>query len=132
MPRLSLSCITLALAFAATPQVQAQEPGSAVPHLKSTKGIIEATPLNARPLAKLGFDPEALEGLEVITADAKPLGKVSEVKVKDGRIAVIEVEAGGFLGYFATTYEIPADWLVKKADRVELLLGSDVTFQFER
>lgn len=125
-------CIALVLVFAAAPPVEAQEPRSAIPQLKSTKGVIEATPLNARPIAKLEFGPEALEGLEVITADAKPLGRVSEVKVKDGRIASIEVEAGGFLGYFATTYEIPANWLVKKANRVELLLGSDVTFQFER
>lgn len=132
MQRLALPCMALALVLTTTPPVLAQGTATVAPQLKSTKGTIEATPLNARPLAKLVPDPKTLEGLEVFTADAKPLGTVSEVKLKEGRIASIKVEAGGFLGYFATTYEIPADLLVKKPDRLELLLGSDVTFQFER
>lgn len=109
MHRLALPCFALALVLTTTPPIQAQGPATVVPQLKSTKGAIEPTPLNARPLAKLTIDPKTLEGVDVFTADAKPLGKVSEVKLKEGRIAMIEVQAGGFLGYFATTYEIPAE-----------------------
>ena len=132
MHRLAPQWLALALLFTFTPLVAAQTTAPAPHRMKSTNGTVLATPLNARPLARLALDPKELEGLEVYAADAKALGKVTDVTVKEGRIASIEVQNGGFLGYFATTYEIPADWLVKKADRVELLLDSDVTFQFER
>ena len=74
-----------------------------------------------------------IEGLDVFSSDGQQVGKVSMVNViADGKVKDVEVQSGGFLGFFSTTYVVPADKLNKKGGRVELSMTSEQAKQFAR
>jgi sporulation protein YlmC with PRC-barrel domain len=66
-----------------------------------------------------------IEGLDVFGSDGQQVGKVAKVNVADGSVKDVEVRSGGFLGFFAKTYLVPADKLSKKGGRVELSMTSE-------
>ena len=45
--------------------------------------------------------------------------------VADGNVKDVEVQSGGFLGFFSKTYIVPAEKLNKKGGRVELSMTSE-------
>jgi sporulation protein YlmC with PRC-barrel domain len=70
--------------------------------------------------------PKDLEGLDVFGSEGQQLGKVAKVNVAtDGKVKDVEVQSGGFLGFFTTTYVVPAEKLAKKAGRIELSMTSE-------
>jgi sporulation protein YlmC with PRC-barrel domain len=74
-----------------------------------------------------------IEGLDVFSSDGQQIGKVAKVNViADGKVKDVEVQSGGFLGFFSKTYVVPADKLNKKGGRVELSMTSEQAKQFAR
>jgi len=74
-----------------------------------------------------------IQGLDVFSSDGQQVGKVAKVNViADGKVKDVEVQSGGFLGFFSTTYVVPADKLNKKGGRVELSMTSEQAKQFAR
>jgi sporulation protein YlmC with PRC-barrel domain len=70
--------------------------------------------------------PKDLQGLDVFGSEGQQLGKVAKVNVAaDGKVKDVEVQSGGFLGFFKTTYVVPAEKLAKKAGRIELSMTSE-------
>jgi hypothetical protein len=64
--------------------------------------------------------------LDVFASGGQQLGKVTKVNtLPDGKIKDVEVQSGGFLGMFKTTYLVPADKVTKKGGRVDLSMTSD-------
>ena len=65
-------------------------------------------------------------GVDVFGSDGQQVGKVAKVNVvPDGNVKDVEVQSGGFLGFFSKTYIVPADKLNKKGGRVELSMTSE-------
>jgi hypothetical protein len=74
-----------------------------------------------------------IQGLDVFGRDGQQLGKVAKVNVvADGKVKDVEVQSGGFLGFFSKTYVVPGDQLSKKGGRVELSMTSEQAKQFAR
>jgi hypothetical protein len=73
------------------------------------------------PPAPPALTPNDLQNLDVFGSRGQQLGKVAKVNTApDGKIKDVEVQSGGFLGFFRTTYVLPIDKLAKKAGRIEL------------
>ena len=90
----------------------------------------ESTP-PAPPAPSLA--PKDLQGLDVFGSEGQQLGKVAKVNVAvDGKVKDVEVQSGGFLGFFRTTYVVPAEKLAKKAGRIELSMTSEQAKQLAR
>ena len=88
-----------------------------------------ATPEAAPP----ALVAKEIEGLDVFSSDGQQIGKVAKVNViADGKVKDVEVQSGGFLGFFSKTYVVPADKLNKKGGRVELSMTSEQAKQFAR
>ena len=67
-----------------------------------------------------------IQGLDVFGSDGQQVGKIAKVNVvADGYVKDVEVQSGGFLGFFSKTYVLPADKLNKKGGRVELSMTSE-------
>lgn len=67
-----------------------------------------------------------IQGLDVFSSDGQQVGKVAKVNViSDGNVKDVEVQSGGFLGFFSKTYVVPVDKLNKKGGRVELSMTSE-------
>lgn len=67
-----------------------------------------------------------IQGLDVFGSDGQQVGKVAKVNtVADGNVKDVEVQSGGFLGFFSKTYIVPAEKLNKKGGRVELSMTSE-------
>ena len=74
-----------------------------------------------------------IQGLDVFGQDGQQLGKVAKVNVvADGKVKDVEVQSGGFLGFFSKTYVVPGEQLRKKGGRVELSTTSEQAKQFAR
>jgi sporulation protein YlmC with PRC-barrel domain len=134
-----LSCVMLsalalgvegALAQSTTPE----QPKAASPNPSAAPG--SSTPTPSAPSATAPAAPPApvvaplnakeLEGLDVFSSGGQQLGKVSKVTtLPDGKVKEIEVQSGGFLGMFKTTYRVPADKVAKKGGRIELSMTTD-------
>ena len=88
----------------------------------------ESTPPSNTPPAPPApsLAPKDLQGLDVFGSEGQQLGKVAKVNVAtDGKVKDVEVQSGGFLGFFRTTYVVPAEKLAKKAGRIELSMTSE-------
>jgi sporulation protein YlmC with PRC-barrel domain len=73
------------------------------------------------PPAPAALTAKDLQGLDVFGSEGQQLGKVANVNIAaDGKIKGVEVQSMGFLGFFKTTYLLPAEKLAKKAGRIEL------------
>jgi sporulation protein YlmC with PRC-barrel domain len=67
-----------------------------------------------------------IQGLDVFGSDGQQVGKIAKVNVvPEGNVKDVEVQSGGFLGFFSKTYVVPADKLNKKGGRVELSMTSE-------
>ena len=74
----------------------------------------------------LPISAKDIQGLDVFGSDGQQVGKVAKVNtVADGNVKDVEVQSGGFLGFFSKTYIVPADKLNKKGGRVELSMTSE-------
>jgi sporulation protein YlmC with PRC-barrel domain len=71
-----------------------------------------------------------IQGLDVFGSDGQQVGKIAKVNVTDKAVKNVEVQSGGFLGFFSKTYLLPADKLSKKGGRVELSMTSEQAKQF--
>ena len=77
------------------------------------------------PPAPPALTAKDLDGAEIFASDAKAIGKVKKVNSSGGKLQNVEVQSGGYWGYFATTYVVPADKLAKKGGRIELSMTSE-------
>lgn len=79
------------------------------------------------------LSPKDLQGFDVFGSEGQQLGKIAKVNVApDGKVKDVEVQSGGFLGFFKTTYVVPAEKLAKKAGRIELSMTSEQAKQLAR
>lgn len=85
------------------------------------------------PASTPSLSPKDLQGFDVFGSEGQQLGKVAKVNVApDGKVKDVEVQSGGFLGFFKTTYIVPAEKLGKKAGRIELSMTSEQAKQLAR
>ena len=91
---------------------------------------IEGSPAEDRVLLRLlNVD----NGLAVRRLGGQQLGTVTRVDtLPDGKVKDVELQSGGFLGMFKTTYVVPADKVAKKGSRIELSMTSDQAKQFAK
>jgi sporulation protein YlmC with PRC-barrel domain len=102
--------------FAQSTAPQPTPPSASTPSASSTPP--------APPAPSLA--PKDLQGLDVFGSEGQQLGKVAKVNVAaDGKVKDVEVQSGGFLGFFKSTYVVPAEKLAKKAGRIELSMTSE-------
>jgi sporulation protein YlmC with PRC-barrel domain len=71
-----------------------------------------------------------IQGLNVFGSDGRQVGKIAKVNVTGGAVKDVEVQSGGFLGFFSKTYLLPAEKLNKKGGRVELSMTSAQARQY--
>jgi hypothetical protein len=109
-----------------------QSPAPAQPQApapSATPPPAAATPTPAPP----ALTASDLQGLDVFGSEGQQLGKVAKVNsAPDGKVKDVEVQSGGFLGFFKTTYVLPVEKLAKKAGRIELSMTSGDAKQFTR
>jgi sporulation protein YlmC with PRC-barrel domain len=133
---LLLATLLIPLAVAASPlparSQTASTPGSTLPTATATPS---ASPSAASVAVAASPSPPVLvakeiQGLDVFGSDGQQVGKIAKVNVADGAVRDVEVQSGGFLGFFSKTYLLPADKLSKKGGRVELSMTSGQARQF--
>jgi sporulation protein YlmC with PRC-barrel domain len=109
-----------------------QSPAPAQPQApapSATPPSAAVTPTPAPP----ALTASDLQGLDVFGSEGQQLGKVAKVNsAPDGKVKDVEVQSGGFLGFFKTTYVLPVEKLAKKAGRIELSMTSGDAKQFTR
>ena len=77
-------------------------------------------------LHEVGQKIGQLRDMPVYSADNKDLGRVVEaVRGPDGKLQVIQIQVGRFLGLGDKVVRIPADQIHEMADRIMLQLNSD-------
>ena len=83
-------------------------------------------PVPAPPPAPPAVNAKEIQGLDVFGSDGQQVGKIAKVNlVSDGIVKDVEIQSGGFLGFFSKTYVVPAAKLNKKGGRVELTMTSE-------
>ena len=133
---LSLSVLSLGLEGAIAQSSAPEQPKAAVPNptpspaAQSAPVPPTATPPASPPVpaapAASSLNPKDLQGLDVFASGGQQLGKVTKVTtLPDGKVKDVEVQSGGFLGMFKTTYLVPAEKVTKKGGRIELSMTSD-------
>lgn len=123
---LLLAFLLIAIASGSTPPLAQSTADTPTPNA----GAITSTTPEPAPPAMVAKE---IQGLDVFSSDGQQVGKVAKVNVvADGKVKDVEVQSGGFLGFFSKTYVVPADKLNKKGGRVELSMTSEQTKQFAR
>ena len=121
-----MTALMLALAALSSPAFSQ----STTPPSATTPPAATPTPPPTPPPSLSSKD---LEGFDVFGSEGQQLGKVAKVNVaSDGKVKDVEVQGGGLLGFFTTTYVVPADKLAKKAGRIELSMTSEQAKQLAR
>ena len=89
------------------------------------------SPLPAPPPPTI--NAKEIEGLDVFGSDGQQVGKIAKVNlISDGNVKDVEIQSGGFLGFFSKTYVVPAAKLNKKGGRVELSMTSEQAKQLSK
>lgn len=89
-----------------------------------------ATAPVASPPAAPVLAAHEIQGLDVFGSDGRQVGRIAKVNVTGGAVKDVEVQSGGFLGFFSKTYLLPAEKLNKKGGRVELSMTSEQARQY--
>jgi hypothetical protein len=111
---------------------QSQQPGQ---HEVPAPSANPPSPAGAptTPPAPPALTPKDLQDLDVFGSGGQQLGKVAKVNTApDGKIKDVEVQSGGFLGFFRTTYILPVEKLAKKAGRIELSMTKGEAQKFTK
>jgi sporulation protein YlmC with PRC-barrel domain len=115
--------------FAQSTTSQTPAPSEKTPPASTATPAPSTTPAAPAP----SLTPKDLQGLDVFGSEGQQLGKVAKVNVApDGKVKGVEVQSGGFLGFFSTTYVVPVEKLNKKAGRIELSMTSEQAKQLAR
>jgi len=140
LPLVTLMSLMVAAAVAQTPVEQSKSttPSPASPPIAQGAPAQAApssssTPPAAPAAAVPSLNPKELQGLDVFASGGQQLGTVTRVDtLPDGKVKDVELQSGGFLGMFKTTYVVPADKVAKKGSRIELSMTSDQAKQFAK
>lgn len=132
---LLLATVLICLAVAVSPlPARSQTAATSEPALPVAAAPTAAHPAASAPVAASPSPPvlvaKEIQGLDVFGSDGRQVGKIAKVNVADGTVRDVEVQSGGFLGFFSKTYLLPADKLSKKGGRVELSMTSGQARQF--
>ena len=133
---LFLATVLISFAVAVSPRpARSQTASPSEPALPPVAAAPSASlPAASVPVAASPSPPvlvaKEIQGLDVFGSDGQQVGKIAKVNVADGTVRDVEVQSGGFLGFFSKTYLLPADKLSKKGGRVELSMTSGQARQF--
>jgi len=133
---LFLATVLISLAVAVSPlPARSQAASTSEPALPPVAAAPTASPPAASaPVAASPAPPvlvaKEIQDLDVFGSDGRQVGKIAKVNVVDGTVRDVEVQSGGFLGFFSKTYLLPAGKLSKKGGRVELSMTSGQARQF--
>ncbi len=139
-----LTMMTAPELLAQTPPATSQPPApgdtSPAPAAPSPSGTDAQTPAAAtQPAGAAPSAPAApaltakdLEGLDVFGSEGQAVGKVAKVNVVDGKVKSVEVQSGGWFGFFKKTYVVPVESLNKKGGRIELSMTSEQAKQLQQ
>jgi sporulation protein YlmC with PRC-barrel domain len=99
---------------------------TAAPAQSSSPTPSPPTASNSPSLVSPAIVAKDIQGLDVFGSDGQQVGKIAKVNVvPEGNVKDVEVQSGGFFGFFSKTYVVPADKLNKKGGRVELSMTSE-------